>query len=136
MISLFSFPLYCQGPRRARARAVSGVAGVHNVSVRLSRGGWVDSGSPSQCRNRRVAWCVRMVLFVAWAALWVESGLPAPGAAAGGKAMVGNGRPGGSGHPYLNSEVDARGHGGRRVELDYGNFVVQSNLRVLIFRRR
>ena len=46
-----------------------------------------------------------------------------PGAAAGGKAMVGNGRPGGSGHPYLNSEVDARGHGGRRVELDYGNFV-------------
>ena len=65
-----------------------------------------------------------MVLFVARAALWVESGLPAPGAAAGGKAMVGNGRPGGSGHPYLNSEVDARGHGGRRVELEYGNFVV------------
>ena len=61
---------------------------------------------------------------------------PPPGAAAGGKAVVGNGRPGRSGHPYLNSEVDARGHGGRRVELDYGNFVVQSNLRVLIFRRR
>ena len=62
--------------------------------------------------------CVEaLFLFVALAALWVGSGLPVPGAAAcrgcGGKAVVGGGRTGRSGHPYLNEEVDAGGHGGR-----------------------
>ena len=33
----------------------------------------------------------------------------------GGKAVVGGGRTGMSGRPYLNEEVDAGGHGGRKI---------------------
>ena len=64
--------------------------------------------------------CVEaLFLFVALAAALGRA--PAPGAAAcrgyGGKAVVGGGRTGRSGHPYINEEVDAGGHGGRRVGL-------------------
>ena len=76
-------------------------------------GMWVRGGGDYWAAWRRYFYLWR------WQPLWVGSGLPAPGAAAcrgyGGKAVVGGGRTGMSGRPYLNEEVDAGGHGGRKI---------------------
>ena len=101
------------GPGPGAATAPAGHP--HQPTSERGKGGtWARVGAATATVLRGGDGAICGARIARGASLWVGSGLPAPGAA----RRRGGGRPGRSGHPYLNEEVDARGHGGRRVQMD------------------